>query len=340
MREPSRRRHIAVAVLVGMVVSRDRVRPIVTAPVVALLAFMAWMCITVPFAFFPEASLDMWKKVMKIDFMILVALAVLNSRKHLMALAWTLVASLGWYGAKGGLFTIARGGVYHVWGPPESFIEGNNELALALIMTIPLMRFLQMELRARWARIAMTALMFLTAASALGSQSRGALVAIIAMAIMVWWRGGHRILIGAVVVLAAWGLVSFMPQQWDVRMSTISNYEQDRSAMGRINAWWMAWNLARDRVLGGGFSIYEPDVFARYAPVPDDIHVAHSIYFQVLGEHGFIGLALFLLLWFLVWRTASWLRRERVSTANPPGQPTSARCAMRASWPMPSAARS
>jgi hypothetical protein len=39
------------------------------------------------------------------------------------------------------------------------------------------------------------------------------------------------------------------------------------------------------------------------------VHSAHSIYFQMLGEHGFVGLALFLLLWLLVWRDASWIDR-------------------------------
>ena len=63
--------------------------------------------------------------------------------------------------------------------------------------------------------------------------------------------------------------------------------------MGRINAWTMALNLAKDNFFGGGFSIYESAVFARYAPDPE-ARAAHSIYFQVLGEHGFVGLFLFL----------------------------------------------
>ena len=68
----------------------------------------------------------------------------------------------------------------------------------------------------------------------------------------------------------------------------------------------MAWNLALDRpIFGGGFAVYEPDVFARYAPDPLDIHSAHSIYFQVLGEHGFVGLGLFLLVSLLMWRTGT-----------------------------------
>jgi probable O-glycosylation ligase (exosortase A-associated) len=40
------------------------------------------------------------------------------------------------------------------------------------------------------------------------------------------------------------------------------------------------------------------------------VHDAHSIFFEVLGEHGFVGLALFLLLGVMTWRTASWIIRH------------------------------
>jgi probable O-glycosylation ligase (exosortase A-associated) len=63
-------------------------------------------------------------------------------------------------------------------------------------------------------------------------------------------------------------------------------------------------------LLGGGFDIYTPSIFGSYAPNPTDIHAAHSIYFQVLGEHGFVGLLLFLLIWVLVWRSAAFLRKQ------------------------------
>ncbi|MGH9805781.1 MAG: putative O-glycosylation ligase, exosortase A system-associated [Terriglobia bacterium] len=301
---------VAIATLVGMLLTRDRIRPTVAPESITLVVFMLWICVTLPFSFHPDSSLEMWEKVIKIDFMILVALTVLHSRKHLMYLAWILVISIGVYGFKGGIFTIVHGGAFQVLGPPDGFIEGNNEIALALVVTIPLMRFVQMQARSRWIKHGLTLLMLLSAAAALGTQSRGALLAIVAMAVMVWWRGRNKLWVGLLTALAAWALLSFMPTQWDTRMSTITNYEQDASAMGRINAWWMAWNLAKDRFFGGGFAIYETDVFARYAPNPNDIHAAHSIYFQVLGEHGFVGLALFLLLWALVWRSAGWLRRH------------------------------
>lgn len=300
---------IVVATLIGMVLTRDRVRFFVSPVMVALVAFAAWMCVTLPASIHPSTSYPMWKQVMKIDFMILVAAMVLTTRRHIMALAWVLVCSLGVYGVKGGIFTIATGGNYRVWGPPESFIEGNNELALALVMTIPLMRFLQLQVKAPLARYALTLAMLLSAAAALGTQSRGALLAIVAMAVVFWTRTRHKLLSGIALLVVGAALVAFMPGEWDNRMSSIADYEEDASAMGRINAWWMAWNLAVDRPLGGGYDIYLPEVFARYAPVPDDIHAAHSIYFQVLGEHGFVGLGLFLLLWIMAWRTAGYLRR-------------------------------
>lgn len=301
---------IVIATFIGIVFTRDRVRFIFTPTMGVLALFVIWMCITLPFSIFVEQSMEMWKRVMKIDFMIFVAAAVLYTRKHIMALTWVLVGSLAFYGVKGGIFTIATGGNYLVWGPPDSFVEGNNELALALVMTIPLMRFLQLQLQQRWARYAMTLAMLLTATSALGTHSRGALLALVAMAIVLWTRTKHKAASFTVLTLVGVALIAFMPGQWEDRMGTIVDYEQDESAMGRINAWWMAYNLASDRLFGGGFWIYRRVVFQQYAPDPNDIHAAHSIYFQVLGEHGFIGLGLFLLLWVMVWRTAGWLRRN------------------------------
>jgi len=117
---------------------------------------------------------------------------------------------------------------------------------------------------------------------------------------------------GIVVAFVAIALVAFMPASWEERMGTIKNYEEDGSAMGRINAWWMAFRLANDRFLGGGFEIYTPKLFATYAPYPDDLHVAHSIYFSVLGEHGYVGLFLFLLIWWMAFRTAGKIRKDAV----------------------------
>jgi len=302
------------ATLIGMVITRDRINFFMTREMVVLVLFMAWMTISYLLAFDRAGSHEMWSKVMKIDFMILVTLTLLHTKRHIMAFIVVVVFSLAFYGVKGGIFTILTGGAQRVWGP-GGFIGGNNEVALALVTIIPLMRFLQLRLESRWYRLGMTVAMILTATAALGSQSRGAFLAVAAMAAFLWLRSGSKIIVGAAIAILAFGLLTFMPEQWSSRMHSIRDYEQDGSAMGRINAWWMAFNLAKARFTGGGFDIYVPEVFARYAPNPNDVHAAHSIYFQVLGEHGFVGLALYLTLGWFVWRKAGALARMRNAPA-------------------------
>ena len=80
--------------------------------------------------------------------------------------------------------------------------------------------------------------------------------------------------------------------------------------MGRINAWWMAYYLAKDRFLGGGFECFQRPSFAMYAPDPGGVHDAHSIYFEVLGEQGFVGLALFLAIGYSAWRSCKWVMQQ------------------------------
>src|SRR6185295_1803697 len=134
------------------------------------------------------------------------------------------------------------------------------------------------------------------------SHSRGALLAIVAMLAFFWLKTRAKAMTGLMLLVLVPVAIGLMPEKWEERMRTIQTYEEDASAMGRLNAWRMAFNLAQDRPLvGGGFEIYTQEVFARYAPDPTDVHAAHSIYFQMLGEHGFVGLSLFLLLWLLLW---------------------------------------
>jgi probable O-glycosylation ligase (exosortase A-associated) len=103
-----------------------------------------------------------------------------------------------------------------------------------------------------------------------------------------------------------------MPEQWAQRMDTINTYEEDASVAGRFNAWGVAYNLANDRpCLGGGFEVTTREQFDRYAANVEDIpRAAHSIYFQALGEHGYVGLGLYLLLGFLTWRSGVWIIRN------------------------------
>jgi probable O-glycosylation ligase (exosortase A-associated) len=299
---------IALTTLAGIFISKDRKHFPVTAATICLIFFIFWMNIASLFAINFDQIYREWSTVMKVLLMTLVALTVLHTRQHIRMLIWVLVISLGFYGIKGGIFTLLGGGENRVWGPDGSFIEENNSLALAVLMTIPLMRYLQLTEQNRWVRRTMVIAMLICAASALGSYSRGALVAFAASSLFLWLKSPRKLLLGIGLVIALPLLITFMPAKWEARMNTIGTYQDDGSAMGRINAWYMAWNLALDKPLvGGGFEIYDKAVFAQYAPNPLDVHAAHSIYFQILGEHGFPGLLFFLGLGFFTWRDGSWI---------------------------------
>ena len=299
---------IAGATLLGLLFTKDRRNFFVTREVTVLMLFMLWMSITLPFSYYFDESFELWNRVMKIDLMILVALAVLYSKRHIIMLGWVLAGSIGFFGVKGGLFTLATGGSYRVWGPTGSYIEGNNEIALALVMIIPIAQFLQGTTESVWIKRGLWAAMLLCAAAALGSQSRGALVAIVAMTGVLWWRTEKKFVSAILLLAAGVALLSFMPDTWWSRMDTIVTYEDDASAGGRINAWWMAWNIAKDNLFGAGFMVAKQSICALYSPIPTECRAAHSIYFMVLGEHGFVGLFLFLLLWLFVWGSAGRLR--------------------------------
>lgn len=305
----------AASTLVGLLLTRERENPFKGPAPVILLLFMVWMTLSWLMGLDPAGDHWAWDRAMKIDLMILVALALLKTKAHIFALAWVCMLSLGILSAKGGLFTVLTAGNYRVWGPAFSFIADNNHFALATIMTIPLVRFLQLQLSNRWARASMTIVMILLAASALGSHSRGALLAIFAMALLLWWRSPNKLPGGIMIVLVGVVLVAFMPEHWTARMATIETFQEDRSAMQRISAWWVSWRIALDYPFGVGFTLARPDLFNLYSPYPDlGVVVAHSNYFQVMGHHGFVGLFLFLLLWVVTWFQAGRIRKVAANT--------------------------
>lgn len=301
---------IAAATLIGLLFYKGPRRFPVYAPVVALLLFDLWMVVTHFTGFYPELSQDFAVRIFKIQFMLFLTLYLLVERWQLNAFIAVLAGSIAFFGVKGGVFTILSGGSARVWGPPQSFLEGNNEIGIALVMTIPLLFYLRSIFENLWIKRFLVVCSLLCAASALGTQSRGALLAITAMGVLLWWRSHKKMVVGVALIVVAAGLLAFMPESWEARMRTLQNYEQDMSSMQRIDVWRMTWNLALDNPLtGGGYAIYTADLNAIYNPNPiGGLRNAHSIYFSVLGEHGFVGLALFLGVWLYTWTACSWVR--------------------------------
>lgn len=307
---------VAMALLAGFFVSKEPKKFPWTPTNIFLLMFGIWMFITTFFAFNQEAAWVKWDVVWKILLITFIIMMIMTTKERINNLVWVVALSLAFYGVKGGIFTIRSGGGARVWGPEGTFIGGNNEIGLALLMTIPLLRYMQLNVTNFWAKHGLTAAMLLSLLCALGTQSRGALVGMAAMLLFLVMKSRNKFPLLLVLGITIPLVLSFMPESWYARMHTIQTYQQDGSAMGRINAWYATVNIAKDRVVGGGFKcLLDPDIFALYAPNPTNRHDAHSIYFEVLGEHGFIGLILFLLIGFTTWRSAS--QAIKLSRKNP-----------------------
>ena len=296
---------IAIATLVGLVFSRGRKTLPLTPISLLLLAFVAWMSITSLFAMQPaDVVYVSWSQVIKTQFMLFVTMMLIRGRKQIDQLIWVIVISVGFYGVKGGIWTLTSGGQNLVWGPPGSFIEGNNELGLALAMLIPLMYYLAATTSKKWIKYGMWAAIGACVFSILGSHSRGAFLAIGAAAVFLGIKSGRPIVTTAVLVLALAGAAAVMPENWTERMGTIETYQSDASAISRLQTWETIWNMVKSRpIFGAGFDLANPQLYEMYSPYPDmEVYGPHSIYFQVLGEHGFVGLALFLALGVTIWR--------------------------------------
>jgi probable O-glycosylation ligase (exosortase A-associated) len=287
---------IALAMLSSLLIARNEKKEIRLTPITVTLAlFWAWMLLTTIFSIYPHWAWHQWDKVWKIMLTTFVAIMVLNSKERIIALTVVAVMSIAFFGFKGGFFTILTGGNNRVWGPPGSFIGGNNETGLALIMVIPLLFFLRSIVPYRLVKHALLVGIILCAFAIFGTQSRGAFVGVIAMTLVLIWRTKNKL--GYLLLAAVLGsvLIAFMPQDWHERMASIVDYQEDASAMGRITAWHMAINLALHRPLGGGFETFAPATYLMYLPeVGGRTTDAHSIYFETMAEHGFIGFGLFL----------------------------------------------
>lgn len=300
---------IAGATLLSLFTGKQKKLSVWHPETVVLLLFILWFCITTIFAANPSGALTEFDRFLKIQLFIFLTMTLISDREKLNGFIWVIVVSIGFFGIKGGIFTLLTGGSSRVWGPPGSFIEGNNEIALAMLMTIPLMRYLQLQYNNNLVRIVLMIAMLLCAASILGSQSRGAFIGILAIGVFFWWKSPNKIGATVMVGIVAVIVFAFMPDTWWDRMNTIKTFEQDRSAQGRINAWYTAFNTANHEITGGGANMFVPHMFARYAPDPTNVRDVHSIYFEVLGEQGWIGFILFMTLAIMAWRRCAKLAK-------------------------------
>lgn len=301
---------VGITTLAGLVINPELKRFPFNGLTIALLLLAIWMTITSIFAIYPDAAWPKWAQTQKILLFSFLTIVLMRDKDRVNYLVWMIVICIGFYSVKGGIFSVLTGGQYKIWGPEKSFIMDNNAIGLAMVMILPLIWYLFMTTADKRVRIGLLASGALTALAILTTHSRGAFLSIAAMFMFLWIKSRKKAWLAIVLIVGLPILWMFMPETWHDRMASIENYQEDGSAMGRINAWMFAYNLALDHpVTGGGFHAFSHEQFAIYAPDPEDFHDAHSIYFAMMGEHGFVGLGIFLIVGILALRTAGRVAR-------------------------------
>lgn len=304
---------IAITTLIGVLTSRDDRRFPGRAPAIIAIVFFLWTSLTTMTAIEFEDSVAMWLQFAKNFLMFVVTMAVLKTRRHVDYLIWAMVIAIGFFSFKGGLFTVATGGVYRVWGPDGGKIQENNALAVATIMTIPLMRYLQLHTENRWLtwknkwlKGGLSVLMVTSVISALGSQSRGAsrrlrdggdfLVEEQAQGAHRTWNRDRRVRRPLRDVRAMGGADG---DHQDVSGGRVGGH--------RLFAWETMYNIAKDQPVG-------PDSTSQRRMSIRDMRPtrpSHGSSWPIVStlkcwaSTDSWAFSLFLTLWFATWRTAS-----------------------------------
>ncbi|CAM5366885.1 putative O-glycosylation ligase, exosortase A system-associated [Rhodanobacter lindaniclasticus] len=303
---------IAIVTLASLMFSKESKKIPWSAVSVLLVMFLLWTGLTTFFAVLPDLAWVRWQAFAKVLVMVFVTLIMVNTRERMHVLVWVIAISLSFYGIKGGVFTMLGGGGNRVYGPPGSFIADNNDLAMALCMIMPLMRYLQLHSRSRIVRIGLGVGLALTGVGVLGTYSRGGLIGLAVVGVALLVKSRRKLVVVLAVAVIGATAFQFMPPEWTARMDTLQDAKQTDSGETRIQSWKFAANVAIHRPLtGGGFDDYlsEP-LWSAYAPEGSIQRAIHSIYFRTLGEHGFVGLLLFLGLLFTTWRNCAKVRKR------------------------------
>jgi probable O-glycosylation ligase (exosortase A-associated) len=296
---------IAIPTILGFVFFSNGWTRIISRESLLIVLLWAWFTITSIVAsstpLLDAHSTDTWFRyqfVSKILLMVFLTMGIVDSFARLRTLIMVTAGCFTFYVVKALPWMIMTAGSFRLYGPPRSMVEDNNDLALALNMTLPMLFFLAHTESDRRLKRLFWFLFVAVIFGVLCTYSRGGLVGLVAVLTLMILQLRQRMLLAPVMLLAITVVALFAPEQWSDRMN-LTNKEAtlDKSAYSRINAWTFSWRLAQDYpITGGGFETFQKVLFDRYAPNPQDVHGPHSIYFGVLAEHGFVGLALYLTL--------------------------------------------
>jgi putative inorganic carbon (hco3(-)) transporter len=293
---------------VGYLALDRRSPPPVSLQAVLHMSLAVWVTCTLIWAQAPEPAMEKWDWAFKTLAFSAFIPYVIRSRVQIEAFVQVYVFSLAANFVPFGIKVLISGGGY---GVNLGLQQGNSGLAeggllsTACLMTVPLAVFLFKHGRllpnlkiVRFGHLLVAALAIVTA---IGTYERSALIGLVVLAGYMWVRTKHKIGFGIVVAIAACFIIYTASSAWNARISTVGNFEKENSAYTRILVW--RWTLAftATHPLGGGFQTYVIDHVEVPGAGDEPGHMEfgrafHSIYFEVLGEHGYPGIAIFLTL--------------------------------------------
>ena len=272
----------------------------------------------------PDAALEKWDWVWKALVFAIFLPLTLRTKLRLEALALFMVLCAGTLIITGGIKTLASGGGYGVL---VLLIDNNSGLyegsiiSTVAICIIPLILWLAHHgtiFPPDWrVRIFAYALVFAALLIPIGTQARTGLVCIGVLAVLQLRFVRYRLIYAGIAMTIGLLSIPFLPQSFTERMATIENYEADQSASTRIAVWRWTLDYVNSNPFGGGFDVYrinkltyelsEVDVeqYEDWGIDPDDVDARlvedearafHSSYFEMLGEQGYPGLILWLMI--------------------------------------------
>ncbi|MDB1123712.1 putative O-glycosylation ligase, exosortase A system-associated [Vibrio algarum] len=258
----------------------------------------------------PEFVWRTWQDFSKVILLFIMTCLILRKQHHFDFFIWAIVLSVGFYGSVEGLKFLASGGGHNIAGPKGHLIHDNNHLALALCMTLPLIIYLSEVTKEKIIKLALYGMLIVCIFAILGTFSRGGFLGLVVVSAYFWYKSKSRLRNLIIILFVTSITVAFvLPERWFNRMDTIETaVVEDSSFLGRLNSWKIHTLMAIDRpLIGGGFKACQfgyiwrrlaLDIdtldFIETPPPSNKGLAAHSIYFQVLGDHGFTGLLLFL----------------------------------------------
>lgn len=248
------------------------------------------------------------ENISKIVLLCLLLPLVMRTVVHVHALLWVVVLSLGVHASLEGLRFLASGGAHIVRGLAK--FGDNNHLAVLTALLIPLLLHLRRHLPSRMLRWVVAAFALVLVIAIVATNSRGGLISLTALALGMVAYSKKKLRGLLLLGLAGALLVAFAPKHWEERMQTIGAAQEDSSFMGRVAAWQVSSAIAlANPLVGGGFHAVENrGVWTKYQNEPGLLgwtgvevfdarqfgaKAAHSVYFEVLGDQGFVGFALY-----------------------------------------------